>query len=110
MCLLFVLASEAVSILKQYGVLEEMGTSLDLVASDILDHYRTYSLLEKLIHYPTKLDQQLAFQIEPQTKNILVEKYISILYDNTFYEHCVISPYGYIQIVDVFLGTESVHP
>lgn len=69
-----VLASEAVSILKQYGVLEEMGTTLDLVASDILDHYRTYSLLEKLIHYPTKLDQQLAFQIEPQTKDILVEK------------------------------------
>lgn len=71
-------ASEAVSILKQYGILEEMGTSLDLVASDILDHYRTYSLLEKIIHYPTKLDQQLAFQIEPQTKHILVEKYYEI--------------------------------
>lgn len=65
------------SILKQYGILEEMGTTLDLVASDILDHYRTYSLLEKLIHYPTKLDQQLAFQIEPLTKNILVEKYVT---------------------------------
>lgn len=53
-----------------------MGTTLELVASDILDHYRTYSLLEKLIHYPTKLDQQLAFQIEPLTKQVLVEKYV----------------------------------
>lgn len=77
-----VLASEAVSILKQYGILEEMGTTLDLVASDILDHYRTYSLLEKLIHYPTKLDQQLAFQIEPQTKHILVEKYYLLFINN----------------------------
>ncbi|XP_050530620.1 acidic fibroblast growth factor intracellular-binding protein isoform X1 [Daktulosphaira vitifoliae] len=71
-------ATESVTILKQYGILEEMGTTLDLVASDILDHYRTYSLLEKLIHYPTKLDQQLAFQIEPQTKNLLIEKYYEI--------------------------------
>lgn len=79
------------SILKQYGILEEMGTTLDLVASDILDHYRTYSLLEKLIHYPTKLDQQLAFQIEPQTKRILVEKYVQYLYIIMLYSHRLVA-------------------
>lgn len=50
------------------------GASLELIASDVLDHYRTYSLLEKLLSHPTKLQEQLAFQIEPQTKQLLIEK------------------------------------
>lgn len=49
--------------------------SLELIASDVLDHYRTYSLLEKLMYSPVKLNDQPAFQLEPQTKKLLIEKY-----------------------------------
>uniref|UniRef100_A0A1B6CQW0 Acidic fibroblast growth factor intracellular-binding protein n=1 Tax=Clastoptera arizonana TaxID=38151 RepID=A0A1B6CQW0_9HEMI len=68
-------SSEAVSALHQHGVTQNTGATLELVASDVLDHYRTYSLLERLLHNPLKLAEQLAFQIEPQTRQLLIEKY-----------------------------------
>ncbi|KAL1139595.1 hypothetical protein AAG570_006577 [Ranatra chinensis] len=49
--------------------------TLDLVKSDVSDHYRTYNLLEKLLHNPPKLAEQLHFQIEPLTRQLLIEKY-----------------------------------
>lgn len=67
-------ASDAVNILQQRGICIQTNAPLDLVASDVLDHYRTYALLEKLLHTPTKLaTEQLAFQIEPQTSQMLIE-------------------------------------
>jgi hypothetical protein len=68
------IASEAVTALHQRGVTQQTGATLELVASDVLDHYRTYSLLERLLHNPPKLAEQLAFQIEPQTRRLLIEK------------------------------------
>ncbi|KAL3278263.1 hypothetical protein HHI36_013600 [Cryptolaemus montrouzieri] len=68
-------ATEAVATLNQRGLGQETGASLELIASDVLDHYRTYSLLEKLLINPNKLQEQLAFQIEPLTRQLLIEKY-----------------------------------
>lgn len=68
-------SAEAVTALNQRGVIQQTGATLELVASDVLDHYRTYSLLERLLHNPPKLAEQLAFQIEPQTRRLLIEKY-----------------------------------
>lgn len=75
------LASEAVNILHQRGICHQTNAPIELVASDILDHYRTYALLEKLLHTPTKLaSEQLAFQIEPQTSQMLIEMYKKPIY------------------------------
>jgi len=71
---LLLTASEAVTTLHQRGVTQQTGATPELVASDVLDHYRTYSLLERLLHNPPKLAEQLAFQIEPQTRRLLIEK------------------------------------
>lgn len=69
-------SSDAVNILNQRGICQQTNAPLELVASDVLDHYRTYALLEKLLHTPTKLaSEQLAFQIEPQTSQMLIEMY-----------------------------------
>ncbi|ENN72315.1 hypothetical protein YQE_11058, partial [Dendroctonus ponderosae] len=68
-------ATEAVAILDKKGLGKQTGASLELIASDVLDHYRTYSLLEKLLINPNKLQEQLAFQIEPRTRQMLIEKY-----------------------------------
>ncbi|XP_060534452.1 acidic fibroblast growth factor intracellular-binding protein [Cylas formicarius] len=68
-------ASEAVVILDKKGLGKQTGATLELIASDVLDHYRTYSLLEKLLSNPNKLHEQLAFQIDPQTRQLLIEKY-----------------------------------
>ncbi|KAK7869135.1 hypothetical protein R5R35_006599 [Gryllus longicercus] len=67
-------SSDAVNVLNQRGVAAQMEATLDLLTSDVLDHFRTYSLLERLLHNPTKLSEQLAFQIDPQTRQFLIEK------------------------------------
>ncbi|CAG2100962.1 unnamed protein product [Medioppia subpectinata] len=47
----------------------------DLVISDILDQYRTFLLIEKLLPAPTQLSEQWTHQLTPTTQRILVEKY-----------------------------------
>lgn len=61
-------------ILNENGLGQETGASLDLITSDVLDHYRTYCMLEKLLFNPSSLQKQLAFQIDPQTRAFLIEK------------------------------------
>lgn len=50
----------------------------DLINSEVLDHYRNYSLLERLLHTPSTLSEQPTFQLEPQSCNLLIEKYYSL--------------------------------
>lgn len=73
-------ASEAVTVLKNRGLDKTTGASIELIASDVLDHYRTYSLLEKLLGNPNKLQEQFVFQIEPLTRQLLIEKLVMTCY------------------------------
>lgn len=70
-------ATEAVGLLKQKGE-KIFGAPLELIASDVLDHYRTYSLLEKKLHVPSTIQETCSFQLEPQSRSLLIEKYYSI--------------------------------
>ncbi|XP_026313917.1 acidic fibroblast growth factor intracellular-binding protein isoform X2 [Hyposmocoma kahamanoa] len=72
------IASEAVSTLHQRNLGKQTSASVELVASDVLDHYRTFALLERLLTMPTKLSEQLIFQIDDQTKQMLIEKYYDL--------------------------------
>ena len=56
---------EAVSRRLQGGVLERSGTSVAVLQSDTRDHFRTFQMLERLLHSPPRLLQQLLFQIPP---------------------------------------------
>lgn len=51
---------------------------LDLIASDVLDHYRTYSHLEKFLDAPQKLDSSLSFQLEKASKMLIIDQYYSL--------------------------------
>lgn len=76
-CLLIcILATEAVHFQNTKGVAKNMGAPLELVASDVLDHYRTYSLLERLLYAPIKLSEQPSFQLQPQSQQLLIEKLV----------------------------------
>jgi len=46
-----------------------------LIISDVLDHYRSFQLIEKLLHSPTQLSEQWTFQITPKTQKTLIDKY-----------------------------------
>lgn len=71
-------SSEAVSTLHQRGAAKHLGTSVELIASDVLDHYRTFALLERLLTVPSKLTEQMIFQLDEQTKHMLIEKYYDL--------------------------------
>lgn len=66
---------EAVSRRLQGGVLERSGTSVAVLQSDTRDHFRTFQMLERLLHSPPRLLQQLLFQIPPPRLAVLVQRY-----------------------------------
>lgn len=52
---------------------------IELIASDVLDHYRSYSHLEKyLLDSPQKLDSNLIFQLEKDSKMYIIDQYYSL--------------------------------
>ncbi|KAI1295412.1 Acidic fibroblast growth factor intracellular-binding protein [Halotydeus destructor] len=58
---------------KEHAVLG--NTHEDLIISDVLDHYRSFQLIEKLLHNPMRLSEQWTFQITPKIQRLLIEKY-----------------------------------
>lgn len=70
-------ATEAVQFQNTTGVAKNMGAPLELVASDVLDHYRTYALLERLLYTPNNLSEQPSFQLDAESQQLLIDKYDS---------------------------------
>ncbi|CAO1415478.1 unnamed protein product [Diamesa serratosioi] len=69
--------SSSEAVVKQKKVISHT-IPLEFIASDVLDHYRTYALIEKLLYTPQKLDQTGSFQLEKQSRIVLIEKYYSL--------------------------------
>lgn len=55
-----------------------LSVPIEIVSSDVLDHYRTYSLLERLLQSPAKLSDQPAFQLDGPTQALFIERYYSL--------------------------------
>lgn len=54
--------------------MEECEASADVLLSDTMDQYRTFQMCERLLHSPSKLGNQLLFQIPPHRQAILIER------------------------------------
>ncbi|XP_063801150.1 acidic fibroblast growth factor intracellular-binding protein isoform X1 [Pseudophryne corroboree] len=74
--------SDAVNIRLKSGILDQTGAGPDVLESDTMDHYRTFQMIERLLHYPPKLVQQLLFQIPPYKQSMLIERYYA--FDEAF--------------------------
>ena len=70
-------AQEAANILQKRGVLQQYGATFDLLLSDTHDHFRAYNMLERLLHNPPRLLEQMSFQIEPEAMNDMIQKYVT---------------------------------
>jgi len=71
-------AREAADALQQRGILQQFGANMDLLMSDVLDHYRTFHMLERLLQTPLKLTEEWTFQMESETQKMLIEKYYQL--------------------------------
>nr|XP_012423408.1 PREDICTED: acidic fibroblast growth factor intracellular-binding protein isoform X1 [Odobenus rosmarus divergens] len=74
--------SDAVALRVRSGILEQTGATAAVLQSDTMDHYRTFHMLERLLHAPPKLLHQLIFQIPPSRQALLIERYYA--FDEAF--------------------------
>nr|XP_060614159.1 acidic fibroblast growth factor intracellular-binding protein [Anolis sagrei ordinatus] len=74
--------NDAVALRLRSGILEQTGATVDVLQSDTMDHYRTFYMLERLLHSPPKLLNQLLFQIPPYRQTMLIERYYA--FDEAF--------------------------
>lgn len=70
----FVTAQEGASLLQKRGNLQHYGATFDMLLTDILDHYRTFGMLERYLKNPSMIADQLELQIASQTQALLIEK------------------------------------
>lgn len=68
-------AQDAAVALHYNERMKEPDVPLELLKSDVLDHYRTLLMLERLLHSPVHLAEQWTFQLAPQTQRMLIAKY-----------------------------------
>lgn len=66
--------NDAVKVRMEGGVMEECEASADVLLSDTMDQYRTFQMCERWLHCPTKLGNQLLFQIPPNRQAVLIER------------------------------------
>jgi len=69
-------AQEAASLQQKRGNLQHYGATFDMLLSDVLDHYRTFGMLERYLKNPSKIADQLELQIASQTQTLLIEKFV----------------------------------
>ena len=67
--------NDAVRLRMEAGELRDCDVSTDVVLSDTMDQFRTFQMCEKLLHSPSKLANQLLFQIPPQKQAMMIERY-----------------------------------
>ncbi|XP_028839874.1 acidic fibroblast growth factor intracellular-binding protein B [Denticeps clupeoides] len=73
---------DAVAVRMEGGALQVFEASMEVLHSDTMDQFRTFQMCERLLYYPSKLTNQLLFQIPPQKQAMLIERYYE--FDSTF--------------------------
>jgi len=71
--------NEAMQTLKERGVLPGQTTlEVELLVSDLADNFRQFNLWEAMLHNPIMFSEQLVFQLDADTQNLLVERYYNL--------------------------------
>jgi len=70
--------NEAIHMLREQGALNQAGVPFELLVSDLHNHYRLFNMWEQLLHNPAMFTDQLIFQLDNDTRDILIEKYYDL--------------------------------
>jgi len=70
---------ETAVILQQRGALQGFpGATFDLLLADVVDHYRNYGALEKLLQSPSRIYDQWVFQMLPGVQQTVIKMCVDI--------------------------------
>lgn len=71
--MLFV-AAEAADVMKDQKFDLNFDVSLDILLSEVHDHFRLYTMMEPLMKHPLRMKDEMLFQLSPVVKGVLVER------------------------------------
>lgn len=71
------LAHDAALVLDKQGVLQNTGLGMDDLISDVLDHYRLFINLEKMLKNPVQLAEQQIYQIDSDTQKMMIDRLVN---------------------------------
>ncbi|XP_043076967.1 acidic fibroblast growth factor intracellular-binding protein B isoform X2 [Puntigrus tetrazona] len=74
--------TDAVRIRMEAGALQEREANAEVLHSDTMDQFRTFQMCERLLQSPSKVANQLLFQIPPHRQTMLIERYY--VFDSSF--------------------------
>lgn len=74
--------TDAVKMRMETGVLLECEANEEVLLSDTMDQFRTFQMFERLLQSPSKVANQLVFQISPHHRAMLIERYYE--FDSVF--------------------------
>lgn len=84
--ILFVyIVSDAVRIRMEAGALQECEANAEVLHSDTTDQFRTFQMCERLLQSPSKVANQLLFQIPPHRQTMLIERSVVVIGYIMFY-------------------------
>lgn len=83
--LMYSAVSDAVRMRLESGAFRESDVSGEVLHSDTMDQYRTFQMCERLLHCPSKLANQLLFQIPTQRQAMLIGRYCLKCLSRTVY-------------------------
>lgn len=61
------------------GALLECEANAEVLHSDTMDQFRTFQMCERLLQSPSKVANQLLFQIPPHRQTMLIERSVVLI-------------------------------
>lgn len=105
--LMYSAVNDAVRMRLESGVFRESDVSKEVLHSDTMDQYRTFQMCERLLHCPSKLANQLLFQIPSQRQAVLVERYCLRCLSRAVYYNLQNTNTVYIYMFMIFMSADS---
>lgn len=75
----FFIVTDAVRIRMEAGALLECEADAEVLHSDTMDQFRTFQMCERLLQSPSKVANQLLFQIPSHRQAMLIERSVIFL-------------------------------
>lgn len=73
------LVTDAVRMRMEAGALLECEADAEVLLSDTMDQFRTFQMCERLLPSPSKVANQLLFQIPPHRQAMLIERSVLLV-------------------------------
>lgn len=69
---------EVITLLREAAFKQGTNSNLEFITGEVLDHYRGFTQLERLLHRPSRFAEQTVFQMEDGVRQRLIARYYEL--------------------------------